>query len=319
MTDSTSPVIQTRGLSKTYGEIRALQSLDLTVRGNSITGFLGPKGAGKSTAIKLLLGLIHPTEGSGRIFGMDITRESTAIRRRVGYLPQHATFYPYLTTCETLRLVARFFSTDPHWIEKRVKASLAFVGLMDKADQSVGGFSDGERQRLGLAQALIHQPDLVILDEPAAALDPMERAHVLDIIERLRGRSTILYATHVLDDVQRVSDRVAILNDGRLIAQGPIADFLTDDTGVVYHVTLRGAPVSAYRRVKAQPWVIQIATTERNDVFEWHVAVTDERAATHQLLRLVLADEQTDVLDFGRSEDALARVILQGVNETTDG
>jgi ABC-2 type transport system ATP-binding protein len=250
---------------------------------------------------------------------MDITQESTAIRERVGYLPQHPTFYPNLTARETLRFVAGFFSTDTTWIEERVNTSLALVGLESKADRSVAGFSGGETQRLGLAQAQINEPDLLILDEPAAALDPMGRARVLDIMERLRERSTIFYSTHILDDVQRVSDRVAILNNGRLVTQGAIADLLAGDTGIVYQLSLQGAPESAYRRVKAQPWVSNIETAERNGTVEWHVAVSDEGAAKHQLLRLILADEQTEVLNFERSEYELEDVFMQLVKEAPDG
>lgn len=319
MKNTTSAVIETEGLTKIYEDVHALKSLDLTVPRHSITGFLGPNGAGKSTTIKLLLGLIYPTAGKGQIFGMDITQESTAIRERVGYLPQHPTFYPNLTARETLRFVAGFFSTDTTWIEERVNTSLALVGLESKADRSVAGFSGGETQRLGLAQAQINEPDLLILDEPAAALDPMGRARVLDIMERLRERSTIFYSTHILDDVQRVSDRVAILNNGRLVTQGAIADLLAGDTGIVYQLSLQGAPESAYRRVKAQPWVSNIETAERNGTVEWHVAVSDEGAAKHQLLRLILADEQTEVLNFERSEYELEDVFMQLVKEAPDG
>lgn len=318
MTSETSAVIETKSLTKTYGDVQALKGLDLTVPHNAITGLLGPRGAGKSTTIKLLLGLIQPTAGSGTIFGMDITRERTAIRRRVGYLPEHPTFDPRLTARETLQVVARAFTNAPHEIEARVDASLSLVGLADQADRPVAGFNGAEIQRLGLAQAQIDEPDLLILDEPAAALDPMARAQVLESMERLGERSPIFYATHILKDVQRVSDRIAILNDGKLIAQGPIAELLTGDTGIVYHLTLQGAPDRAYRRVKAQPWVSTIATSSRNGTVEWHVAVNDEGAAKHQLLRLVLADEQTDVLDFGRSDDELEDVLMHLAKKTAE-
>jgi ABC-2 type transport system ATP-binding protein len=318
MTNGANSVIETQGLAKTYGDVQALKGINLSVPGHSITGFLGPNGAGKTTTIQLLLGRIHPTAGSGTIFGMDITRESTTIRRRVGYLPQHPTFDPNRTARETLGFAARSVTKDTHWIETRVDASLSLVGLQDKADRLVAGFSGGETQRLGLAQAQINEPDLLILDEPAAALDPAGRAQVLDVIERLHERSTIFYATHVLNDVQRVSDRVAILNDGRLIYEGPIEALRAGDTEVIYHLSLQGAPERAYRRVKAQPWVSNITSSGQNGTVAWHVAVTDEDAAKHQLLRLVLADEQTDVLDFGRSDDELEDVLMQLIEETAE-
>ena len=222
-------VIRTHGLTKSYGAVEALESLDLRVLGNSIFGFLGPNGAGKTTAIKLLLGLIRPTSGTGEIFGLDIGRESVAIRDRIGYLPQEPRYYDHMTARQTLRYAARFSFKGPKAeIEKRISETLKLVGLADKADRPVKGFSGGERQRLGIGQAQVHYPDLLILDEPAASLDPIGRRDVLAVMERLRRHTTIFYCTHILDDVQRVSDTVAILNQGQLVAQGPVEEGLDD-------------------------------------------------------------------------------------------
>ncbi|HEX2729787.1 MAG TPA: ABC transporter ATP-binding protein, partial [Rubrobacteraceae bacterium] len=206
---STPAVIETRGLTKTYGRVAALKALDLSVPRNSIFGFLGPNGAGKSTAMKLLLGLVRPTSGSGSVFGKDIVSEDFEIRKRVGYLAQNPRYYGHMTARETLRFVARFFYSGPESaIERRVEESLSLVGLPDRADRKIGGFSGGELQRLGLAQAQINDPELLILDEPAASLDPMGRRDVLEIMARLREEqnTTIFYSTHILGDVQRVSD-----------------------------------------------------------------------------------------------------------------
>jgi len=199
--------IETLGLSKSFRGVNALSGLDLRVPEHSIFGFLGPNGAGKSTTIKLLLGLIRPTAGTGRVFGLDIVQENVSIRKRVGYLAQDPRYYDHMTARETLRLTARFFYEGPAGaIEERVNETLDLVGLREKADRPIKGFSGGERQRLGIAQAQINYPDLLILDEPAASLDPMGRKDVLDIMERLRKHCTVFYSTHILDDVQRVSD-----------------------------------------------------------------------------------------------------------------
>ncbi len=208
-------------LTKQYKTGIALNKLSLQVPRNATFGFLGPNGAGKSTAMKLLLGLIRPSSGSGAIFGHDIVQESVQIRERVGYLAQEPRFYSHMTARETLRFVARFFEMDARTSEKRIIESLELVGLANKADRAIKGFSGGERQRLGIAQAQLNDPDLLILDEPAAALDPMGRRDVLRIIKRLQERATIFYSTHILDDVQRVSDRVAILNNGHVGGASP--------------------------------------------------------------------------------------------------
>ena len=305
-------VIRTNGLGKTYGTVRALDALDLAVPRHAIVGFLGPNGAGKSTAIKLLLGLIRPTAGSGTVFGLDIVRDSTEIRKRVGYLPQSPRFYDTMTARQVLRLTAALFFRGPERaIERRIEEMLDLVGLADKADRRTKGFSGGERQRLGIAQAQINDPDLLILDEPAAALDPMGRMDVLQIMEQLRERTTIFYSTHILDDVQRVSDRVVILNQGRLVAQGPIQSLLDGDDGIVYALRLTGDASRAQARVEAQHWVSGVRSARTNGHVQWRVSVTDERAAQAQLLRLVLADDAVDVLAFGREERELENVFVE--------
>jgi len=300
-------------------EVVALRSLDLKVPGNSIFGFLGPNGAGKTTAIKLLLGLARPTRGSGSVFGHDIVRDSLEIRRRVGYLTQDPRFYEHMTARETLRFKARFFYSGPMpAIEARVAETLELVGLTDKADRPIRGFSGGERQRLGIAQAQVNHPDLLILDEPAANLDPLGRRDVLKVIERLRDAqgTTIFYSTHILDDVQQVSDAVAILNHGELVAQGPLEELLAGSEGTIYALAIEGDASEAYVRVSSQDWVSGISVAKVNGWVSWQVTVTDEEAAKAQLLRLVLADGRAAVVEFGRRRFELEEVFVSIVEGT---
>ncbi len=305
-------VIDTQGLSKTYKRVEALKALNLRVPKNSIFGFLGPNGAGKTTAIKLLLGLIRPTAGSARIFGLDILQDSVAIRSRIGYLPQDPRFYEYMTAREVLDYTAHFFFKGPQeQIDQRVAETLELVGLQDKADRPIKGFSGGERQRLGIAQAQVNYPDLLILDEPAASLDPMGRRDVLAVMDKLRKYTTIFYCTHILDDVQRVSDTVAILNHGELVAYGSIAELLAGGEGVVYEVAIKGQAESAYQRLSQQAWVTGIQSKPVNDVTQWIVSVTDAGQAEAQLLRLVLADPSVNVTHFHRKEYELEDVFLR--------
>ena len=248
MSPSNSSVIETHNLTKTYKETVALKDLNLTVKQHSIFGFLGPNGAGKSTTIKLLLGLIQPSGGKATIFGQDVQHDSVAIRKRIGYLAQDPRYYEHLTARQILDYTARFFYRGPkNLIEARVQEMLELVGLDSKADRPLRGFSGGERQRLGIAQAQVNYPDLLILDEPAASLDPMGRHDVLEIMEKLRKYTTIFYSTHILEDVQRVSDTVAILNQGRLIAQAPISELLAGDgSAAIYDITLKGEAEGAF-------------------------------------------------------------------------
>ncbi len=310
-------VIQTRGLSKTYKEVRALNGLDLNVPKNSIFGFLGPNGSGKSTTIKLLLGLIRPTAGSATVFGEDIRRGSVAIRKRIGYLAQDPRYYEYMTARETVRYVAKFFYTgQDKLVEDRVDEVIHLVGLEDKANRPIKGFSGGERQRLGIAQAQVNYPDLLILDEPAASLDPQGRHDVLEVMERLRKYTTIFYSTHILDDVQRVSDIVAILNHGQLIAQAPTQALLADSGGgtLTYEITLKASPqaITTVRQdcLAGLPWIKTLTGAEKDGLTHWQVAVSDEAAAEQQLLRLILQDPAVTVTSFGRKTYNLEEVFL---------
>ena len=311
MNQAYTTVIQTNGLSKNYDGISVLNGLNLNVPQHSIFGFLGPNGAGKTTAMKLLLGLIGPSSGQGTVFGHDIVHESLAIRSRVGYMPQQPHFYPTMTARETVRFTARFFFKGPQAkIDERVNEVLHLVGLADKADRPVKGFSGGERQRLGLAQAQVNYPDLLVLDEPAAALDPIGRHDVLVIMERLRKYATVFYSTHILDDVQQVSDTVAILNEGKLISQGPIEQLLNGEGKTVYTVALQGDLPKVQARIAQEPWIEQITARGQNGRTTWQVAVSDEAAAGAKLLRLLLADEQTTVTAFGRKKVELEEAFM---------
>lgn len=315
----TGCVIETHNLSKRYGDVLALDGLNLSVPQNAIYGFLGPNGAGKTTTMKLLLGLMRPSSGQAQIFGRDIVQDSLAIRARIGYLPQQPIFYKEMTARETLRFAASFFYSGPKGqIEERIKETLHLVGLEAKADRPVGGFSGGERQRLGIAQAQINHPDLLILDEPAAALDPLGRRDVLAIMERLRRHTTVFYSTHILDDVQQVSDTVAILDHGRLVTQGPIAALLNGNGRTLFTVTLAGDSNGLHQAVSRQPWVEQVEVLSENGVTHWQVDVNDETAAEEQLFRLLAQDEGVVVREYGRKKYELEEVFLQLVEGGQD-
>jgi ABC-2 type transport system ATP-binding protein len=314
-------VIQTNDLGKSFDEVEALKSLNLNVPKNSIFGFLGPNGAGKTTTMKLLLGLIRPTTGGGTVFGMDIVKDSIDIRSRIGYLPQEPRFYEHMSARQTLDFTARFFFRGPDaQIKERVEETLELVGLADKADRPIKGFSGGERQRLGIGQAQVNYPDLLILDEPAASLDPLGRKDVLEVMERLQKYTTVFYSTHILDDVQQVSDTVAILNHGELVAYGPIEELLMGSGGTAYRVSLSGGDqVAARGKIESQAWVSEIQETQHDEQTKWIVGVSDPEIAESQLLRLLLADKDLVVTDFRRREYELEEIFIDIVEGGTNG
>ena len=309
-------LINTDKLCKNYDGIEALKNLDLKVRRNSIYGFLGPNGAGKTTTIKLLLGLIKPTSGTGSIFNQDIIRESLDIRARVGYLPQDPRFYEDMTSREILRFTARFFFSGPkNEIKNRIGEMLELVGIEDKADRPIKGFSGGERQRLGIAQAMINYPDLLILDEPTASLDPLGRHMILELMEKLREYSTIFYSTHILDDVQRVSDTVGILNRGIMVAKGNVDKLLSGSDKTIYLVTLKGNAETSYKKISEQPWITNIESQEKREQTKWQITVSDDNLAEENLLRLILAEGNVRVTDYRIKKYDLEEIFLQVVEE----
>jgi ABC-2 type transport system ATP-binding protein len=314
--NSNGLVISTEGLSKSFGAVHALKSLDLHVPPKSIFAFLGPNGAGKTTTIKLLLGLLKPTSGGGKIFGMDIVRDSVDIRANIGYLPQDARFYEHMTARQTLDYTAKFFYTGPQVeIDKRVDEMIELVGLEGKANRPIKDFSGGERQRLGIAQAEVNYPDLLILDEPAANLDPQGRRDVLEVMSRIRKYATIFYCTHILDDAQRVSDQVAIINKGELVTQSNIDNLLAGTGDSVYSVTLRGETQGAYTQVNQQPWISGIESCQEGEQTIWQVSVTDEAAAKDQLMGLLVSNG-LKVSNFSRKEQNLEDVFINIVERS---
>ena len=313
-------VIETHGITKSYGQVNALRGVDLLVPPHTIFGFLGPNGAGKTTLMKILLGLSHPTSGAGTIFGQDIVKDSVAIRERIGYLPQQPRFIEHMSARENLLFTAKFFFRGPQKsIRERCNEMLELVGLADKADRPIRGFSGGEKQRLGIALAQVNYPDLLILDEPASALDPLGRQDVLYVMSRLRKHTTIFYSTHILDDVQRVSDRVAILNHGQVVASGSIGQILDGKEGVVYSLLVKGSPSGVGERLSALPWVTHAMVAQKNGSSLWQVSVSDETIAETSLLRYLLEDRTLTVTDFRRKKYELEEVFMEIVNGGNHG
>ncbi|MEJ2208033.1 MAG: ABC transporter ATP-binding protein [Anaerolineae bacterium] len=217
--------IRTEDLQKRYGQVTALDGLTLTVEPGTVFGFLGPNGAGKTTTMRLLTGLAHPSGGRAWVAGQEVGHDG-AVAARIGYLSEEPAFYPWMTPGELLDHVGRLFGLPGQERRARGGELLDLVDLSRVARRRIGGFSRGMRQRLGLAQALVNRPEVLLLDEPVSALDPAGRKEVLELIGRLGSQCTVFMSTHILQDVERVCDTVAILNHGRLVVEAPQAELL---------------------------------------------------------------------------------------------
>ena len=306
--------ISTAGLTKHYKGVAALTDLTLDVPAGSIYGFLGPNGAGKSTTIKLLAGLTRPTRGSAAVAGIPI-EAGAAYRREVGYLAQEPRFYDWMTGRETLAFVASLYPPERRADAATVAATLARVGLADAADRRTGTYSGGMRQRLGIAQALIGRPAVLLLDEPVSSLDPIGRREVLDLMNELRGETTVFYSTHILEDVQRVSDHVAILDGGRLVRAEPTADLLASFDRNQLRVVLGGAIDATAVEMAALPGVAGVELSERDgDIRSFLVRIEPVAAPAVQAAITAFAAErgltviENHIVRLGL-EDAFLRLV----------
>ena len=249
-----SAAIEVTGLTKVYGEHRALDGVDLEVPEGAVFGFLGPNGAGKTTTLRILTGLASPSGGSARVLGHDVVSASSAVRAEIGYLPDVPGYYDWMTADEFLRFAGGLFGLGGTVLSGRIEALLDLAGLTGVTTR-IGGYSRGMKQRLGVAQALINAPRLLMLDEPTSALDPIGRKEVLDMIASLAGRTTVFFSTHILADVERVCDRVAILDRGRVVTSSQIAELKGRYGGRRFVLEVTGDAAALARQVAEEPWV----------------------------------------------------------------
>ena len=219
-------IINCRGIKKQYtGESSfALSGLDLTVEENTVFGFLGPNGSGKTTTIKILTGLMKPTSGDATVAGEEVKVNSIRLRQKIGYLGQEPKMYGYMRGLELLVFVGKVFGFSHVESKKRACELLEMAGLGEAADKKISAYSGGMVQRLGIAQALMGTPEVLFLDEPTSALDPMGRKEILEFIRNLKKDLTIFMSTHILSDVERICDSVAIINKGKLVIQGSMQE-----------------------------------------------------------------------------------------------
>jgi ABC-2 type transport system ATP-binding protein len=254
-------MIQVENLHKHYGAVRALDGLNMTVEPGTLYGFLGPNGAGKTTTLRILTGLARPTSGRASVAGVDLTADGRTLSRRVGYLPEVPAFYPWMTPYEFLDYLGRLHGLPLPDRAARTKELLGLVGLAESAGRRIGGFSRGMRQRLGLAAALVHRPEVLLLDEPVSALDPAGRKQVLDLIEGLAGQCTVLMSSHILADVERVCNVVGIIAKGRMIVQAQREELMRRYAQPILEAETRNE-AEAQRwagNLRGQPWAVSVS------------------------------------------------------------
>ena len=309
MQGATLPIVA-EGLQRYFGSgddlVKAVDGVDLQIQPGEIFGFLGPNGAGKTTMLRILTGLARPTSGTVTVLGHDVATAGNSVRSDVGFLPDVPAFYDWMTAEQFLDFASGLFRLSGAVRRERIDMLLDLAGLGDTTAK-IGEYSRGMKQRLGVAQALINAPRLLLLDEPTSALDPIGRKEVLDMVASLRGRTTVFFSTHILGDVERVCDTVAILDRGRIVANAPIGE-LTARYGkqkIVIRVTQRAETLVA--AIAVCDWATSVTQSSHGRI---EVAVTDVVAARHQIPALVAA-QRTGLILMEAGEVGLEDVFVE--------
>jgi len=314
---SSSFAIETRGLGKTFGRgddlVQAVIDLDLSVPAGQVFGFLGPNGAGKSTTIRMLMDLIRPTTGEAFFFGQPV--QELEARRRVGALVEGADFYPFMTARDNLAVIGR--TSDDYRLE-RIETLLDQVSLAPRAGQRVGSYSTGMKQRLGLAAALLSDPDLLILDEPTNGLDPAGIQEMRTFIRDLAHEQgkTVFLSSHMLNEVEQVCDRVAIIDHGRLLREGPVSELLGAD---LHEQQLQVHPLDAALKIIQDTWQVEALKPDQGPL-GWLRIQADASAAPAIVKQLVEAGiEVHQVTHRRQSLEDVFLALTNGGEEAGDG
>src|SRR4051812_1679711 len=258
------PAVHTTGLTRTYGTMTALNSLDLTVMRGDLFGFIGSNGAGKTTTLRILATFLAPSSGTARVLGHDVVKDADAVRHVIGYMPDFFGVYKDMEVSEYLDFFGACYKIPTAQREKTVNDVLELVGLSEKRGAIIGALSRGMQQRLGLARVLIHDPKVLLLDEPASGLDPRARIEMMAILEELqRLGKTIIISSHILSELQTLCNRVAIIERGKLIYSGPVQGVRDQmSAGLIYWVTVHGDSTTAINLLKARPEVTEAVAVD---------------------------------------------------------
>lgn len=278
-------VLQTYGLKKTFGKVRAVDGVSISVTHGQVYGFLGPNGSGKTTTIGMILGLLHPTAGSVTLFGERVTPSNTKSLRRVGALVGAPSLVPYLSARQNLKLLTRL---SPSLTPGRIDEILEIVGLIEAADRRAGQFSTGMKQRLGLAMSLLHYPELLILDEPTNGMDPAGMREIRNLLSGLADKGvTIFISSHLLYEVEQICDRVGVLKGGKIVAEGDVKDLLGGKAVVKVRVP---STMEAVRLLQSLPGCSEIRP---NGAYVTVSGVSSQAVVSHLTSNGVIPSEVT--------------------------
>ncbi|MEO7175604.1 MAG: gliding motility-associated ABC transporter ATP-binding subunit GldA [Saprospiraceae bacterium] len=298
-------------LSKHYGLQKAVDSVSFSVQKGEIVGFLGPNGAGKSTTMKMLTCFIPPTSGSASIAGFDIGAQSIQVRQRIGYLPEHNPLYKDMYIREYLSFVGKLHKVNA--LENRIEEMIHLTGLTKEANKKIMALSKGYRQRVGLAQALIHDPEVLILDEPTTGLDPNQLVEIRHLIKSLGKDKTVIFSSHILQEVQAICDRYLIINNGKIVADDRI-DQLSTDSKIEHSILVRFAEPVDVKLLESLEGVLHAEHVKDNSYHISHKADVNISATVFQL---ALA-QNNSIIELVQESRNVESVFQQLTNKKTD-
>jgi ABC-2 type transport system ATP-binding protein len=281
------PAISAQGLSKHYGNVRALDNLTLEVPENVVFGFLGPNGAGKTTTVKLLTGFSRPTSGQAWVAGEKVGDGNLALQARIGLLPDVPAFYDWMSGREFLRFAGELHHLHRTEINKRADELLELVELSKSGKRRIGGYSRGMKQRLGIAQSIINHPKVLFMDEPTSALDPIGRRDILELITRLKENTTIFMSTHILSDAERVCDIIGIVDNGRLITVSPVDALRKKYAPSVFEMEFMEDAQPFVETLKGIPWLAEPVVVVENGRQLLRVRAVEMERARKELPSLI--------------------------------
>ncbi|KXH73215.1 MAG: hypothetical protein AM326_00270 [Candidatus Thorarchaeota archaeon SMTZ-45] len=300
-------------LTKNFGDIMAVDHMNLHVPAGSIFGLLGPNGAGKSTTVRLLCTLLKPVEGTAQVAGHDILESPVDVREVTGILPEEGnhTLYPGMTAYQNLEYFARLYGVDEDIIPERIHELLTFMNLNDRADDKAGELSTGNRQRLALSRAILHKPKVLLLDEPTSALDPVAAKRVRELILNLsqQYKQTVFINSHNLAEVQRICDRIAIIDDGKIILYGTTRELLSQlQVQQEFRIRVSDGMSEAQSLVESQEYVLSV----KPEVDSLLVAIRDPIENNSKLMRALL-DASVNIIEFAEEEVSLEDLYLDAI------
>lgn len=304
-------IIECEKLTKKYKNITALDNMSLLIKDEGCIGFLGSNGAGKTTTMRILTGITKPTSGNVRVFNCDINKELMEIKKKIGYCPQHPTFLKYMTGKEWMYFVGSIFKMEKNLIKTKTEEILKDCGIFEERNRKISGYSGGMKQRLGIAQAIINNPKLLILDEPISSLDPKGRYEVLKLIEKIKKETTVFMSTHILDDIERIADKIIIIKKGKIILSETILEMRRNYIEPIIEFKLSENDKDISQSIIKERYVTKV----RKKGNFYKVYCNDINVAKKKIPKKIISEGVT-LMMYGISKASLEDIFLKVVNNS---